>query len=178
MPPCQQLMALTLPQMPHVSYAILTCHSQDLSWCHLCQTCCITWRGVRHPGCNASFKGHCAAGMLLRLTHTATKHCCGVQMLALSSALRSLQRQSCHQYAVGLQLSCKNNLVACRHLTYLLAERFAALGPSKNALVRSTAVPTFVSMGVASNVVPAHTDVTFDMRTLPGKHCRKHIKGH
>lgn len=42
------------------------------------------------------------------------------------------------------------------------------MGPAKNALVRTTAVPTFVSMGVASNVVPTHSDVTLDMRTLPG----------
>ena len=56
----------------------------------------------------------------------------------------------------------------CSRYSWLLARIFAKLGPSKNALVRSTAVPTFVQMGVASNVVPAHTDITVDMRTLPG----------
>lgn len=43
------------------------------------------------------------------------------------------------------------------------------MGATKNALVRTTAVPTLVSTaGSATNVVPAHSAVTIDMRTLPG----------
>jgi hypothetical protein len=34
--------------------------------------------------------------------------------------------------------------------------------------MRTTIVPTFLSMGVATNVVPMHSTITVDMRNLPG----------
>lgn len=56
----------------------------------------------------------------------------------------------------------------CRPFNKLLPPIFAALGPSNNALMRTTVVPTMVHAGVALNVVPMHSEISVDMRNLPG----------
>ena len=57
---------------------------------------------------------------------------------------------------------------ACRPIRKLIPPIWSALGPANNALMRTTVVPTLASMGVAMNVVPTHSEITVDMRNLPG----------
>lgn len=56
----------------------------------------------------------------------------------------------------------------CRPFSRLVPLALSKLSPATNALVRSTFVPTLVRAGVATNVVPMHSELTFDMRLLPG----------
>jgi carboxypeptidase PM20D1 len=51
----------------------------------------------------------------------------------------------------------------------VLKHVWASMGPAANALVRSTAAPTMVNMGVAHNVIPAHAEAIVDMRLLQGQ---------
>jgi acetylornithine deacetylase/succinyl-diaminopimelate desuccinylase-like protein len=59
--------------------------------------------------------------------------------------------------------------VICRPIGQVLKHVWASFGPTANALVRSTAVPTIVNMGVAQNVIPARAEAFVDMRLLQGQ---------
>lgn len=56
----------------------------------------------------------------------------------------------------------------CRPLNRVLGQLWAAIGLELNAQVRTTIVPTHVSMGVAHNVVPSTATLRLDARLLQG----------
>ena len=66
----------------------------------------------------------------------------------------------------------------CRPVSKMLGLVWASVGRETNAQVRTTIVPTHVTMGVSHNVVPSTASVRLDVRLLQGDGSEAAFQGH